>query len=181
MKPRTQVIILLILLAVLGVVALVVLTGNRGGEGASPAAAAATASPAAGTSAAPSSGAAPGQGASVVAFSRELNDIAAWLAAKDLPSLLHGSSRSEVLGLSRVAAPVQTGGEPGPAGAQRSETLRLDGILWRDNEGRAVIAGELYRPGQRVGTSGYTVSAVGKSLVRLKGDDGQELTLELVK
>ena len=76
-----------------------------------------------------------------------------------------------------------TAGAPGqgkratvvPSAAPFVQPPRLEGVLWREETGMALIDGEAYRPGQKIKNTNYRLVEVGTGSVRLRTDQGQEL------
>ena len=187
MKARTQIIVLAILLFVLAAVAYVTLRQPTPAKPSEPVAAA-PASPAA--TAAPSSGTpavAPGQtaGADKLPAREDLAALQSWLAPTGAPPWdKSASQRGVVLGLAPLPAAAREAarGRTSPAiGSVSADSLKLDGIFSRDGKRAAAFGGDFYHVGDKLKDSNFTVVDITMNSVKLKGDDGREITLGLLK
>lgn len=175
MKPRTQVIVLAALLALLGGVALFTV-GPFKPKGRRVAAPAVSTAGAALTAVAKAAGTVP---AETLPAGADLEQLTGWLAAAPRAAA-PAAQAGRVLGL--AAIPVGQAAEKGALTTARGEVLvapKLDGILWRAEQGKALIGGEAYLVGERVPGAGLTVAAIEANAVRFRADDGRTLTVEL--
>jgi len=117
--------------------------------------------------------------------SADLEWVAGWLASDDA-SIAEGRLKGR-FGLPMRAEtpplpqPQQLVGPVKPIHRELTAPPRVDGIVLRGQERVAWIEGNSYRAGQKVAGSEYTVGRIGISSVRFHGDQGNEITINLLQ
>ena len=67
-----------------------------------------------------------------------------------------------------------------PSAAQFVPPPRLDGVICSGNQSVALFNGDSYRPGQKIRNTSFLVVEIGQSSVKVRSEEGRELSLDLL-